>query len=134
MSDDLTARLRATVDRLRKLDAEASAVRRWHTWFGVHGDPRVITNKDVPAFTVIADVCTSPKDYGRANATYIAASRPALALIADCIEDVLERHRPSDDDPEIYVVSPAYCRICRHKLPCPDVLALERFTTLGSSG
>ena len=59
---------------------------RWEPYFTIHGDPHV-TQVGRGAFGVVASIATSPGDYGRANAEFIAAARTDLpALVAELRE------------------------------------------------
>lgn len=99
-----------TVDRveLRRLAEEAkpgargdAGAGRWDAFFTVHGDPHVVEEGGRGLFGHVATVGTSPDDYGRARALYLAAVNPAVVLelldrleLLEGIGDVLVRLGP----------------------------------------
>lgn len=77
------------IDRveLRRLAEEAKAggrgdtgAGRWVAHFTTHGDPHVVEEGGRGLFGHVASVGTSPDDYGRARALYLAAVSPAVVL------------------------------------------------------
>jgi hypothetical protein len=58
---------------------------KWFPYFGVHGDPSVVTDMQRPAFTTVATVHTSPDDYGKANCHLMASAPDLLKACRDVL-------------------------------------------------
>lgn len=80
---------RQRIDRaeLRRLAEEAklgargdAGAGRWDAYYTTHGDPYVVEEGGRGLFGHVATVGTSPEDYGRARALYLAAVCPAAVL------------------------------------------------------
>ncbi len=80
MAADVPAVL--SLEELRQLAESDHTDGPWHAYFGTHGDPRVVTDPERPAFSLVAQVSEAPDDYGRADAELIAV---APALLASAI-------------------------------------------------
>lgn len=70
-----TSEGRLTDEELAKIEARADAATAgpWSTYFGMHGDPRVVADARRPLTTMV--VSTAPDDYGKADCEFIAAAR-----------------------------------------------------------
>lgn len=117
---DITTVLRGAADSLEQM-ADAATPGDWRAHFTIHGDPMIVhrdaTRGSWPTHR-IADVSTSPDDYGRANALLLGAlGGPVLArALAVHMRATVERHRGQFS-------FDGSCDWCGHLWPCPDLLA-----------
>lgn len=98
MTGDIAARILAAATLAEQ--AAARAGQDWQAHFTVHGDPMLVPRDRPWASSRIADVSTSPADYGRANCILLGASGPShWGAVAELLREVARVHSDGHECP-----------------------------------